>query len=107
MVALLYSIAPRDYLHAIFAHHRDTENCHTGKGIQITEKHQHCTFLETVCDQFITEDGPIVSVASLAEHKEKHYTHSTSEVRRSMLETTDRGPPKKTIAFLRQDTLLS
>ncbi len=52
----LYWITPREFLHDVFANHRDTVENYHEKGVVIRTVHTHCSFLNIILSTFLSSE---------------------------------------------------
>ena len=100
IVVFLYGIAPREYVHDLFAHHHDTQELVLKKGQHaITLKHTHCSFLGIDFGPFVSSEKQYLVFEHITYPTAKisfpipHFNFFTTYKKRSL-----RGPPALPIA---------
>ncbi|HXS36079.1 MAG TPA: hypothetical protein VN721_05225 [Flavipsychrobacter sp.] len=71
-LVFLYWITPREFLHNIFANHRDSVENYHEKGVVIRTVHTHCSFLNIVVSSFLSSEKQYLSFEEII-----HYTKWT------------------------------
>lgn len=99
IVIFLYGIAPREYLHDLFAHHHDTQELLLKKGqTALTNKHTHCSFLGIDFGPFVAAEKQYFVFEYIAypstQTSAVYHTHFFTTYKKRCL----RGPPVPSFA---------